>query len=58
MNSPNDPNSITDWFKRHGMDGSYQSRENFFRGIGWSDYRGTAQQNTNALNTLKYMFGD
>ena len=58
MNSPNDPNSITDWFKRHNMPGDYQSRENLFRGCGWSDYRGTAEQNTAALGYLKSRFGD
>ena len=52
-----DPNSIADWFDRHGMDGSYQSRENFFRGCGWSDYRGTASQNTAMLNYLKSNYG-
>ena len=31
MNAPNDPNSIMDWFKRHGMDSSYQVRERLFR---------------------------
>ena len=31
MNSaPNDPNSIMDWFKRHGMDGSYKARERLY----------------------------
>ena len=58
MNAPNDPNSIMDWFKRHGMDGSYQARENLFRECGWSDYRGTASQNTQMLRALKYTFGD
>jgi hypothetical protein len=53
-----DPNSIADWFDRHGLDGRYESRENFFRGCGWSDYRGTASQNTAMLNFLKSNFGD
>lgn len=53
-----DPNSIADWFESHGMDGSYKARENFFRGCGWSDYRGTASQNTAMLNYLKSNFGD
>ena len=57
MNSPNDPNSITDWFKRRGMDGSYQAREKLFRDCGWSDYRGTAEQNTMMLNVLKREYG-
>ena len=52
-----DPNSITDWFKRHGMDGSYQARENLFRSLGWTDYRGTAAQNTAMLNFLKSRYG-
>ena len=30
MNAPNDPNSIMDWFKRHGMDGSYAARARHF----------------------------
>jgi hypothetical protein len=53
-----DPNSITDWFKRHGMDGSYQARENLFRGLGWTNYRGTAAQNTAMLNYLKSRYGN
>ena len=53
-----DPNSITDWFKRHGMDGSYRARENLFRGLGWTDYRGTAAQNTAMLNYLKSRYGN
>ena len=57
MNAPNDPNSITDWFKRHGMRGDYQSRERLFRECGWSDYRGTPQQNTAMLNELKRRYG-
>ena len=58
MNAPNDPNSITAWFKRHNMDGSYKARENLFRNCGWTDYRGTAAQNTMMLNELKRNFGD
>jgi hypothetical protein len=58
MNAPNDPNSITDWFKRHNLDGSYKARENLFRNCGWTDYRGTAAQNTMMLNELKRNFGD
>ena len=57
MNAPNDPNSITDWFKRHSMNGSYKEREKLFRGMGWTDYRGTAEQNTYALNVLKSRYG-
>lgn len=53
----NDPNSIMDWFKRHGMDGSYQARERLFRECGWTDYRGTASQNTAMLRELKRRFG-
>ena len=46
MNAPNDPNSIMDWFKRHGMDGSYAARERLFREkCGLTGYRGTAEQN-------------
>ncbi len=52
-----DPNSIMDWFKRHGMDGSYQARENLFRRAGFTGYRGTAQQNTCLLRWLKANFG-
>lgn len=58
MNGPNDPNSITDWFKRHNMPGNYEFRENLFRGCGWSDYRGTASQNTMMLNELKRRYGN
>lgn len=57
MSQPNDPNSLCDWFKRHGMDGSYQARENLFRSYGWSDYRGTPEQNTAMLNALKNRYG-
>ena len=53
-----DPNSIADWFDRHGMDGSYGARERLFRDCGWSNYRGTASQNTAMLNYLKSEFGD
>lgn len=53
-----DPNSIADWFESHGMDGSYRARERFFRGCGWSDYSGTASQNTAMLNYLKSRYGD
>ena len=54
----NDPNSIADWFDRHGMDGSYPARERFFRSCGWSNYSGTAAQNTAMLNVLKANFGN
>ena len=54
----NDPNSIADWFERHGMDGRYQARERLFRDCGWSDYTGTASQNTAMLKALKSRFGD
>ena len=57
MNAPNDPNSIMDWFKRHGMDGSYAAREKLFRDAGLTGYRGTAQQNTILLRLLKARFG-
>ena len=57
MNAPNDPNSIMDWFKRHGMDGSYAARERLFREAGLTGYRGTAQQNTILLRWLKARFG-
>jgi hypothetical protein len=52
-----DPNSIADWFNRRGIDGSYENRERMFRGCGWSDYRGTPEQNTFMLNHLKRTFG-
>ena len=58
MNSPNDPTGAVDWFKRHGIDGSYQARERLFRSFGWTNYRGTAEQNTMMLNALKRQFGD
>ena len=57
MNAPNDPNSIMDWFKRHGMDGSYAARERFFHGFGLTGYKGTAQQNIILLRLLKAAFG-
>ena len=57
MNAPSDPNSIMDWFKRHGMDGSYAAREKLFRDAGLTGYRGTAQQNTILLRLLKARFG-
>ena len=57
MNAPNDTNSIMDWFKRHGMDGSYAARERLFREAGLTGYRGTAQQNTILLRLLKARFG-
>ena len=57
MNAPNDPNSIMDWFKRHGMDGRYPAREKLFRDAGLTGYRGTAQQNTIFLRWLKARFG-
>lgn len=58
MSEPNDPNSIMDWFKRHGMDGSYRNRERIFHQAGLTGYRGTAQQNTYLLGVLKSNFGD
>ena len=57
MNAPNDPNSIMDWFKRHGLNGSYAARERFFRQAGLTGYRGTAQQNTVLLRWLKANIG-
>jgi hypothetical protein len=58
MNSaPNDQNSIMDWFKRHGMDGSYKARERLFRKAGLEDYRGTPEQNTILLRCLKRLYG-
>ena len=53
----NDPNSIMDWFKRHGLNESYAARERFFRQAGLTGYRGTAQQNTVLLRWLKAFFG-
>ena len=53
----NDPNSIMDWFKRHGLNGSYAARERFFHQAGLTGYRGTAQQNTILLRWLKANFG-
>ena len=57
MNAPNDPNSIMDWFKRHGMDGSYAARERLFHAMGLTSYRGTAQQNIILLRWLKARYG-
>ena len=58
MNSaPNDHNRIMDWFKRHGMDGSYKARERLFRKAGLEDYRGTPEQNTILLRLLKRLYG-
>ena len=56
MNAPNDPNSIMDWFKRHGMDGSYAARARLFHKF-LPDYRGTPQQNAILLRWLKATFG-
>ena len=52
-----DPNSIRDWFERRDIDGSYKNRERIFRNCGWSDYRGTPEQNTAMLNLLKSRYG-
>ena len=57
MNAPNDPNSIMDWFKRHGMDGSFAARERFFHAMGLIGYRGTIVQNIILLKWLKFKFG-
>jgi hypothetical protein len=47
-----------DWFKRHGMDGSYAARERLFREkCGLTGYRGTAEQNATLLRILKQLFG-
>ena len=46
-----------DWFKRHGMDGSYAARERLFHQAGLTGYRGTAAQNTALLRWLKAHFG-
>ena len=58
MNAPNDTNSIMDWFKRHGMDGSSQARENMFRRTYPTRYRPTPQQNAILLRWLKANFGE
>lgn len=57
MNSANDPNSIREWFERHGVDGSYQSRERIYRDMGYSNYTGTARQDQQMLNYLKSRYG-
>lgn len=58
MNAPNDPNSIMDQFKRHGMDGSYAARERLFRDkCGVTGYRRTPEQNATLLRILKQLFG-
>ena len=57
MNEPNNPNSIMDWFKRHGLDGSYKAREKLFSECGFSNYKGTPEQNILLLNFLKSEFG-
>ena len=60
MNNPKDPIYCpNDWFKRHGMDGSYQARERLFRQLcpTKGQYQGTAQQNTILLRMLKATFG-
>lgn len=53
-----DPDSIMDWFIRHGMDGSYHAREKFFRSRGFPDYKGTFEQNVTLLKMLKEKYGD
>ena len=60
MNNPKDPIYCPNyWFKRHGMDGSYQARERLFRALcpTKGQYQGTAQQNTLLFRMLKERFG-
>ena len=57
MNPKEPTDGPNDWFKRHGMDGSYPAREKLFRDAGLTGYRGTAQQNTILLRWLKARFG-
>ena len=59
MNPKEPTDGPNDWFKRHGMDGSYQARERLFRALcpTKGQYQGTAQQNTALLRWLKANFG-
>ena len=48
-----------DYFKRHGLDGSYQARERLFRELCPTEgrYQGTYQQNVIMYRMLKERFG-
>ena len=47
------PNYVYDWFKRHGMDGSVNTREKLFRLPGPTIKKLTPEQETLLLNYLK-----
>lgn len=49
----NTDTSIVDYLKSVGQDSSYQARKKLAQQYNISDYKGTSQQNTNMLNTLK-----
>ena len=48
-----DPNSIVDYLKSQGQDSSYSARKEIAKELGITNYKGTAEQNTQMLNTLK-----
>jgi hypothetical protein len=45
--------SIVDYLKSQGQDSSYTARKKMAQDLGISNYSGTAEQNTQMLNTLK-----
>lgn len=59
MNAPNAPNPyIIDWFKRHGMDESFNAREKMLhQPYPKEKYQPTAQQNIILLKWLKENYG-
>jgi hypothetical protein len=48
-----DPNSIVDYLKSTGQDSSYSARKELAASLGISNYSGTAEQNTQMLNSMK-----
>ena len=52
INDPNDP-SIVNYLQNKGQDYSYSARKNMANEMGIKNYRGTADQNTYMLNTLR-----
>ncbi len=57
MNSTIGPDSLREWFKRLGIDGSIPNRERIYRDMGYSNYTGTARQDQQILNYLKSRYG-
>lgn len=48
-----DPYSIVDYLKQNGQDSSYSARQKLAQDLGITGYKGTGEQNTSMLNTLK-----